>query len=136
MKYLGIDWGSKNIGIAISDEEGKMAFPNRIIAASPFALEQIALIIKEEGIGTVVVGVPVGTPREQPARDFILKLQKVVSIPVIPQDEGLSTAAMKKLTKEKAGRRTRTKIRKQLVASRDAVSAMLILQDYLDRKVK
>lgn len=56
MKYLGIDFGSKRVGIAISDEEGKMAFPHSVILNSKNTLDEIGQIIKKENIDKIVVG--------------------------------------------------------------------------------
>jgi len=56
MRYLGIDYGSKRIGIAISDEAGGFAFPKSVIPNDRKALETILSLIESEKIGAVVVG--------------------------------------------------------------------------------
>lgn len=56
MKYLGIDYGSKRVGIAISDENGILAFPRVVIENSSLLIEKLSRIIKEEGVSVVVLG--------------------------------------------------------------------------------
>jgi len=56
MKLLGIDYGSKNIGIAMSDSAGEMAFPKEIVANDEKALPHVLEIIENESIESVVLG--------------------------------------------------------------------------------
>ncbi len=56
MKYLGIDFGEKRIGIAFSDDEGTMAFPREVMAASPKLAEEIGKLAAKEGVCEVVLG--------------------------------------------------------------------------------
>lgn len=56
MKYLGIDFGSKRVGIAVSDDSGKMAFPYSVISNSENLLGEIQKIIEKEKIEGVVIG--------------------------------------------------------------------------------
>jgi putative Holliday junction resolvase len=56
MRYLGIDYGTERVGLALSDESGSMGFPYRIIPNTPILAETIALLIEEKGVGAVVVG--------------------------------------------------------------------------------
>ena len=56
MKYLGIDYGAKRVGIAISDAEGSIAFPRTTLLNDGKMLPQLAKLIEEEKIGTVVIG--------------------------------------------------------------------------------
>ena len=63
MTLMGIDWGTQHIGIALSDYEGRMAFPLKIIPATSQreVFESLKDTITAEGVTKVVVGVPVGT---------------------------------------------------------------------------
>jgi putative holliday junction resolvase len=61
MKYLGIDFGTKRIGIALSDEGGEFAFPKEIIPNTPNALGYIKKLTEEEGIKDVVLGYSVAS---------------------------------------------------------------------------
>lgn len=56
MRYLGIDFGSKRIGIAVSDETGRLAFPHSVIPNNRKLLEEIEKIIKNENINDIVIG--------------------------------------------------------------------------------
>lgn len=56
MKYLGIDYGVRNIGIAVSDAGGTLAFPHRVIPNDKKALAHIVELIQKEGIGRIVMG--------------------------------------------------------------------------------
>ncbi|MBI5003835.1 pre-16S rRNA-processing nuclease YqgF [Candidatus Kaiserbacteria bacterium] len=56
MKYLGIDYGARNIGIAISDAEGMLAFPHRIVPNDKKALAYIVDLITKEQIGRIIMG--------------------------------------------------------------------------------
>lgn len=56
MRYLGIDFGAKRIGLAISNEERTIAFPHSTIANDEQAIEAIVAIVKEKNIQTVVIG--------------------------------------------------------------------------------
>ena len=56
MKSLGIDFGTKRIGLAVSDETGSLAFPHSTVKAGPNALSEIAALVAKEGIGQIVVG--------------------------------------------------------------------------------
>ncbi|MBI2025455.1 Holliday junction resolvase RuvX [Candidatus Kaiserbacteria bacterium] len=56
MRYLGIDYGSKKVGLALSDEAGTMGFPYGIIPNTPHLFEDLRKIIEREKIGAVVIG--------------------------------------------------------------------------------
>ncbi len=127
MKALGIDYGEKNIGIAISDEEGMMAFPRMTIRNSISLIQDISRLCDEEKIGTVVLGVPVsfsGTESEQARiiKVFGENLANHISIPVIHENEVLSSKMADMLGSTKA--------------NRDQNAAAIILQTWLDRKRK
>lgn len=127
MKALGIDYGEKNIGIAISDEEGMMAFPRITIQNKPLVLADIARICKEEKIQTIVLGIPVsfsGIESEQARtiKTFGMELIEHVSIPVVYENEVLSSKMADMLGSSKA--------------KRDQNAAAIILQTWLDRLKK
>lgn len=56
MRYLGIDYGTKRIGIAISDENGGYAFPETILENNKLAIPAIVRLMNERGVGRVVLG--------------------------------------------------------------------------------
>ena len=56
MRYLGIDYGSKRVGVAVSDEEGKFALPLSVLSNNQKLLPEIKKIIAEKQVGAVVLG--------------------------------------------------------------------------------
>lgn len=122
MKYLGIDWGEKRIGLALGDSETKIATPFKVVGG----IDEIIKIIKDEDINTAVVGVPLKMGGGEKISDefirFIDLLKEKISIPIYKVDERLSSKAADAL----AGG-------KKVKAERDAIAAMLILQSYLDK---
>lgn len=125
MKYLGIDYGDRRIGAAVSDEEGKIAFPLLQFTNKGFdlAARQIKKIIKKEEIAKVVIGLPVSlrgqeTKQTKKTRKFAEKLKKAISISVEFENEMLTT----KIARENSAKK-----------SIDSSAAAIILQSYLDR---
>ncbi len=141
MRALGIDYGLKRIGLAVSDASGTLArplatldrarLPNDRMAAAA-VLDQIARL-DDEPIAVVVVGWPRrldGSANEQTARveAFAAELRRQTSLPVVLQDERLSSheADTRLATREKDWRRRKTRL--------DAAAAAVILPDYLDTR--
>lgn len=123
-RFLGIDYGTKRIGIAISDENRSIAFPKEIISNDKKMFEKIAQIIKKENISEIVIGESVnfkGKPNLV-AKDiefFISELKKKFKLPIHKQKEFLTSVE---------ARRYRTKS-----GHVDASASALILQRYLDK---
>ena len=106
-RLLGIDPGSKNIGIAICDENKKVATPLKIIQKNKFEtlLKEINQIIKENHIKGIVVGNPINmdgsqSRSSQSAMDFAKNLSKNITIPITLWDERFSSEGSFKITKE------------------------------------
>ncbi|MDD4994974.1 MAG: Holliday junction resolvase RuvX [Patescibacteria group bacterium] len=133
MRYLGIDYGGKRIGLAFGDSETKIAVPFTVLdnPGVEAVLDKLTRIIKDEDIGEIVVGMPyslgedTGAPGEQEKiiSDFIARLGAASPVPVREQDERFTSAQVEKLL---AGQ-------KYPKEKKDAVAAMLILQGYLDK---
>ncbi len=139
MRVLGIDYGERRIGLAVSDPTGTLARPLRTIAPSGPAgaraaavAGQVAMLAAEsDGLKRVVVGLPRrldGAAHEQTARvlTFVDALRRSVDVPVALHDERLSSveADQRLAARERNWRRRK----KQL----DAAAAAVILQDHLD----
>ena len=124
MRYLGIDWGEKRIGLALGDDETKIASPFKVAGS----LEEVSQAIADEEVETVVVGKPLRITNyklqitNEKYNKFIGELKKRIKIPIELFDERLTSKAADALTGTK-----KTK------APRDAIAAMLILQGYLDK---
>jgi putative Holliday junction resolvase len=133
MRYLAIDYGSKHIGLAICDPAETIASPMGVIEGQKGLIEKIAQIVEREGVGAVVLGLPLNMddstgPQAKLVFRFAGQLEKQLDIPVHFQDERLSTfSAEEKLASPDFARK---KKRKHL----DAVAAAEILQAFLEQK--
>jgi putative Holliday junction resolvase len=140
MRVLGVDYGRKRIGLALSDATGLLARPWKTIAsrgAIPAVAADIASHVRElrheeDGIGAVVLGFPrrlSGEPNEQtPLVEALAAALRalIADLPIVLQDERLSSHAADAILAE---REKDWKKRKPLL---DAAAAAVILQDYLD----
>ena len=132
-RLLGIDPGVKNIGLAICDENKKVATPLKIIEKTKFQilLNEISEIIKENHIKGIVIGNPIkmdGTSGKssQSASDFAKNLSKNITIPITMWDERLSSEGSFKITRE-LGTNVTNRINKL-----DKNAATFILQGAID----
>ena len=141
-RFLGIDYGTKRIGIAISDEGHTLAFPRGIILNDSNMFQKFGEIIVKKGIDEVVIGESVdfsGKLNALSARIevFILELQEKFNLPVHKQKEFLTSVEARKSTtakKDLSPSQARSRV-KQIKSGRiDASAAALILQRYLDKK--
>ncbi len=124
IKYLGIDYGEKRIGLALADSETRLATPFKVIRS----MDEVLSVIKDEKISSIIIGAPfsitnVELRMSNEFNNFLKDLKEKVKIPVLMMDERLSSKAADALFGDK-----KTK------AQRDTIAAMLILQNYLDRK--
>ncbi len=138
MRIIGIDYGEKRIGIAISDPLGITAQGLPTIERTNIQedMQKILNIIREKEVGEIVVGLPKHMnnslgEKAQEVLAFVDLLKKHSNLPVSVIDERLSTVRAQRAMLE--GNLSRKK-RKNRV---DMIAAQLILQDYLDRiKIK
>ena len=141
VRLLGVDYGRRRIGLALSDPTGLLARPSKTLASSGDVADAARVLAREiallrceaDGLECVVVGLPrrlSGEPNEQTAlvRSLTTTLQALVDIPIALQDERLSSreAESRLARREKDWRK-----RKALV---DAAAAAVILQDHLDSR--
>jgi len=137
MKFLGIDYGSKRIGLAISDEGHTFAFPKKVINNDINTIDEIGKILKENKVLEIVVGESVDSNGEpNPIMDdienFIQELGKKFSLPIHKQKEFFtSVEARGRSGKEINNSRQIAKKENNRV---DASAAALILQRYLDKR--
>ncbi|HEX7005758.1 MAG TPA: Holliday junction resolvase RuvX [Alphaproteobacteria bacterium] len=132
-RLLGLDVGTKTIGLAISDPGLTVATPVETIRRTKFTAdaERLRALIAERGIGGLVIGLPVnmnGTegPRAQSVRQFAANLLARFDIPLAFWDERLSTAAVTRAMLEA------DLSRKRRAALVDKAAAAYILQGALD----
>lgn len=133
-RLLGLDLGTKTIGIALSDVTRMVASPLETIARRKFSddAERLKALIAEHKIAGLVLGLPInldGTegPRAQATRAFARNVNKLSNVPVLLADERLSTQAAERMLIEADQSRKR---RAEVI---DKLAATIILQSALDR---
>jgi len=131
---FGLDFGTRTIGIAVSDEGWRVASPLDTIRRTKFSVDAAALLALADryNVGAFIVGMPLnmdGTsgPRAQSTRDFARNLSRLTDRPVVAWDERWSTVAAERSLIETDT--SRAKRREQV----DRVAAAIILQGALDR---
>lgn len=134
MKYLGIDYGTKRIGIALSDEDGRVAFPTMVIPGGKDALAAINAFIQERAVGQVVVGESrdfSGKPNvvQSQIEEFARELQVLSNVPVVFEQEFFTSALAARQFAPEEGSRKKNPEHKDL----DASAAALLLQSFLDK---
>ena len=134
MKYLGLDLGSRTLGIAVSDSTGIIASNYRVVRHQEdyeLLLTKVKEIVEELKIEAVVLGFPKNMnntigPKGELSLWFKKRLEDSLSIPVYLQDERLSTvSATNALIEGNVSRKNRKKVV-------DSVAAQIILQTFLD----
>jgi putative holliday junction resolvase len=135
MRIMGLDVGSKTIGVAISDELGWTAQGLKTIAINEeqgeYGFDEMESLIKDHDISKIVVGLPKNMngsigPRGEASQYYADELQQRFGIPVVLWDERLTTVAAERVLLEADMSR---KKRKKVI---DKMAASMILQGYLD----
>jgi putative Holliday junction resolvase len=136
MRILGIDHGTKRIGIAISDELGVIAQPMEFIPAEPFAefLARLKEIIRDKQVEELLVGMPRNMdgsygPAATKVREFVTVLKESIAMPMTLWDERLTSAQANRFLVQANVRRDK---RKEKV---DQTAAAILLQSYLDSRI-
>lgn len=145
MKSIGIDYGSKRVGVAVSDADGRVAFARGVWANDAELLARVVHFVAEEGVGVIVVGESVDFSGEEnviaaAVREFAAALEAQTGVQVVFVDERLTSVQAR--TRPAEGRprgevsRVRTLGRADASAQKrvDAHAAALILQTYLDKQ--
>ncbi len=138
MRYLGLDLGSRTLGVAVSDKTGLIASSYKTIRHNEDydeLLYEVRSLVNELEIDAIVLGFPKNMnntigPKGELSLDFKAKLEEMLSIPIILQDERLTT---KSATDMLISGNVSRKDRKKVV---DSIAATIILQTYLDRSDK
>ena len=139
MRIMGLDYGSKTVGVAISDELLLTAQGKEIIRRNEEnklrkTLARIEELIQEYGVEKIVLGLPLNmdesvSERSELCLEFKEKIERRTGIPVEMMDERLTTVEADEIMNEA---RIKGKKRKEYV---DMIAAQIILQDYLDNKL-
>ena len=128
-KYLGVDYGTKRVGIAISDPAGTMAFPKETIANDRALLPRLVDLVRDENVSTIVIGESKDTDGAdnaimEEARAFADRLEKSLAVTVYFEPEYYSSVEARRLAEEARGRSDMPV---------DAMAAAVILNRYLER---
>lgn len=133
MRIMGLDLGTKRIGVALSDETCTLAQGRHVVlrTSDNKALAEIDKLIKEYSVNTVVVGMPLnmnGTkgPRAEDSEEFGGKIGKLSDVNIVFWDERLTTKEVEDIMIASSVRRVK---RRDLL---DKMAAQVILQGYLD----
>lgn len=123
MKILGIDYGEKRIGLAVSDESQTLARELEILSPKEF-FDQIQNIISEHEVGTIVLGWPLNmsgeeTQKTQEVKNFKVRLSSIAKIPIEVMDERLSSQMAQSISGSKQ--------------NLDSLAAQILLQNYLNK---
>lgn len=125
MRYLGIDYGTKRVGVAVSDDGATMAFPYAILENNKGLVGEVKVICVKEHVDHIVVGESLNYQNErnivmEKIDEFVAELREVVAIPIVLEREFLSTQQARFFQTES----------KHV----DDSAAAIILQSYLDKK--
>ncbi len=125
MKYLGIDYGSKRIGLAVSDENGSMAFPLSVLKNSAKTMEEILKICREKNIEAVIIGDSENFQMQKnnimkEVKLFTDKFQKISGLPVLFHPEFMTSQEAERLQGQND--------------MLDASAAAIILKSYLETR--
>lgn len=128
MKYLGIDYGAKRIGIAVSDDTGAIAFPRATMPNDVRLLESLTRLIAEEKVASIIVGDTRSFSHREnlvtkDAEGFVARLKKKTSLPVVTAFEAGSSIEASRYAPDDS-------------VHSDGAAAAIILQRYIDMRKK
>ena len=137
---LAIDYGQKNLGLAISDSKGIIATPLQVLSITKNRdldkiLEEILEICDDYKVKRILIGMPQIFSKEQEKSikkidDFISKLKTITTIPIVTYDESFSTTEAQNMLTS-SGQNTKGS-RKKI----DKIAATVFLQEFLNSKEK
>lgn len=133
MRALGIDFGTRRVGLALSDPTGTLASPYRTLERTTrqALFDDILAVVKREGVQMIVVGLPYGmdgqeTLTTRQARNFAESLGRRTDVPIEFMDERLTSVEAEKELKSAGLRREKLKL------ALDAQAATVILRTWLE----
>ena len=125
IRYLGVDWGEKRVGLALADSENKVATPFKTVSGP----QSLLSIIESDNIDEVVIGHPIKMSGQSSDNQRFLQFVQVITsklkgkkVKVILIDERMSSLEAD------------SRMNKKINNNRDSLSAMIILQSFLDKK--
>ncbi|MCB9495936.1 MAG: Holliday junction resolvase RuvX [Fibrobacteria bacterium] len=137
-RFLGIDWGARRIGVALSDLEGQQAFGYCTLdTARGDTLREIARICEDEDVDEIVIGLPLRTDTGEESdssravRQFADQLAPLVKRRISFEDEGFTSFAAEQGLKAGGWKASKTS-----KAQVDKAAAKVLLQDHLNRRAR
>lgn len=143
MRYLGVDYGSKKVGLALSDEAGTMGFPHAIVSNTPRLADELRAFIAHEHVGVVVIGesrtlAGGKNPIALAAHALGDTLAVTTGVPVVYESEIYTSAEARRplemssaeASRDRVVRKSRAPVKHEHI---DASAAALILTSYLSR---
>jgi len=134
MRVMALDYGTRRVGVAVSDELGMLARPLGFLPAHPLAelVETLKRLIQEHSVERIVVGLPRnmdGTygPAAAAVRDWVAALEPQLPVPLVLWDERLSTVQAHRMLRQAGYSERQRRLRA------DSSAAAILLQSYLDR---
>lgn len=132
-KYLGLDFGGRRVGVAISDLNKEIVFPREAITYERLAdlLAALQALCAEESVTKIIIGLPIqmdGTLGEQVTKTYAFGQKLAIALPTVPVeyfDERLTTQAAQARLREQGIKA------KDQKGKKDSLSAQLILETYL-----
>ena len=139
-RILGIDYGTRRLGLALSDPSATIAQPLPTLtrrAGKRAPVQALANIVQEQEVTEIVIGLPLslgGDETEWTAevREFGAKLAQRTSVPVSFLDERMTSVQAEKTVRSLGLKRSEREQKERV----DAAAALLILQAYLDRRAR
>ena len=132
-RILGVDYGRRRVGIALSDETAMLAMPLLTVEVTDVAgaIEAVKQIAAERRVSRIVVGLPLNMdgsrgPMAAEVDDFVKRLAEAAALPVDTYDERLSSGLVERVLVDADLSRARRK------TVRDKLAAQVILQSYID----
>lgn len=135
MRLLGIDYGTKRIGLALSDEGGRLAFPHATILHDKKMLSEITLLIEQYAVGKIIVGESKDFSMKDnrlmdDVRYFVQELGEQTGIPVILHPEFMTSMQASKTHFQVSQKHKDRGVQK--AHNLDAQAATIMLQHYID----
>jgi len=130
MRYLGVDFGRKKVGLALSDEAGTMGFPHSVVGNDTRLVEHVLALVAKENVGALVIGESKNYSGEDnaiagPAREFAKEIAERAGIQLFMEPEMLTT---------QEARRFPDGVRMPGSPDVDSSAAALILTNYLSKQ--
>jgi putative Holliday junction resolvase len=133
MRYLAIDYGNRRTGLAVCDPSETIVSPLNVFESNKSLIQKILDVVEKENIKTIVLGLPLNMddtkgPQARRTIGFSKELESQLEIPILFQDERLSSfTAREKMAEAEL---TKKKKKKRI----DAVAAAQILEAFLEKK--